>query len=390
MNTQATYNMAPVAPILEGHRYFQYVSNSPDTETVRELAQQLANYYFNRDWSRRRWAKEPPLVCRWESSVRKSDNTVVVTQHSSPPLHYDDFVKHLTETSSFNFAQLGVPDPLCRWLDSSVMFSPGFCAPSNDGSHSLTFQAEPTLGSRFPLIPTLDREGVAYTSFQMVLLKRIRDLRTALIAASGSPEKAEWFQSFRSLVSECVALIENTVHQVYFKAKYDPLPGWKFVPTRLGERHRRNTMEKLDWVHEITRNPLHAEAGKDAYKEIKDLRNHLNHFDPPSFACTWEEVAGWLNAVVHVAQLAWKIRRCLSATPAVPLIELLLERPIEFRPKDPGRARLPQAPYAGYASTSPDTLKSEMRPAIPHETVPMPQTEEIRLLPPLVGPNREK
>jgi len=53
-------------------------------------------------------------------------------------------------------------NPMCRWLDSSLMIAPGFHAPANAAAHAITFCAEPNLGPRFPLLPTLDREGTAY------------------------------------------------------------------------------------------------------------------------------------------------------------------------------------------------------------------------------------
>jgi len=259
--------------------------------------------------------------------------------------------------------------------------APGFHAVANSGTHALTFCAEPNLGARFPLTPALDREGAAYTSFQTVLLKRIGALRSKLIETSSAPHTEGWFQDFRNLVGECVALIENTLHQAYFKAEYDPLPGWQFDRVALGERHGRRALDKVKWIYQITRNELDADAEIKAFVLIKGLRNHLQHFDPPSFACTWEEMAEWLNAVIGVVRLAWKMRECLGALPSVSMIEVLLQRPVVFRTKDPGRRRLKQPKYVGYGSTNEEALAVGRRQQIPHETILMQASTVTRILP---------
>jgi hypothetical protein len=99
---------------------------------------------------------------------------------------------------------------------------------------------------------------------------------------------------------------------------------------------------------------------------VKTLRNHLQHFDPPSFACTWEEVAEWLNDVLLVVRLGQKIRAVVQALPSVAMIELLLQRRATFRPRDPGRTRVPLSGALGYKSANEAALRSP-RPVRPHE-----------------------
>jgi len=230
-------------------------------------------------------------------------------------------------------------------------------------------------------VPTLDREGSAYTSFQGSLVTRITRLRDGLVLRSGAPQAEEWFDDFRTLVSDSVAFIENTLHQVYFKAKYDPLPGWRFDPNVLGLRHGRRVADKLKWIQQITGVSLHARDEVAAFVLIKDIRNHLQHFDPPSFACTWEEMAEWLNAVLQVGRLAWMMRKCVGALPSVPLIEFLLQRRVAFTPRDPTRRRLKRPEHVGYASTSEATLEKGLRTPLPCEAVVMQAPRSARLLP---------
>jgi hypothetical protein len=85
----------------------------------------------------------------------------------------------------------------------------------------------------------------------------------------------------------------------------------------------------------ITGARLEATKGRTALEMIRVVRNHLQHADPPIFACTWEDMTGLLNCVPRAAQLAREIRTCAGALPSSQLIELLLQRPVVFRARDP-------------------------------------------------------
>src|SRR5262249_41446040 len=163
--------------------------------------------------------------------------------------------------------------------------------------------------------------------------------------------KVEWFQSLRTLVSECVSLIDGLLHQLYWKARCNPEPRWKFDAAKLGARNGQRLADKLGWVPKITGKLLHTQDETAAFLELKGLRNHLQHFDPPVFCFTLEDVTRWLNLVPAVARLNWEIRKCMGVTLSVPLIEVLLADRVEFVPKDPTRSRTPQGPDAGYGST---------------------------------------
>lgn len=110
--------------------------------------------------------------------------------------------------------------------------------------------------------------------------------------------------------------------------------------------------DKLGWIYQITGNPLHLTAEERAsFGRLKDLRNHLNHFDPPCFCYTVEDVATWLNDIRAFAQISWKIRLAVGSPLSAPLIAMLLFREIVFVPMGPGK-RLPQPRDVGYGSTS--------------------------------------
>lgn len=331
------------------HRFFAFES-SVDRAIVRELGVQLANYYLKRDLSRTGWQKQPRTKCTWEAPVKKPSGVIVFEARESIAFNLADLERHLA-SGSFEPEQLGLPAPTCHWLDSSIEMSPHFHHASNNGSHAVTFFMEPALGRRFPMVPVLDREGAVFTSFQTILLRRILRLRKSLTECSQNPGAETWFQDFRTVISECVSLIDNTLHQLYLKAEFDPEPGWTFDRSVLEERHGRRMTDKLRWVRQITQREFHAQDAVRAFHRIRELRNHLQHFDPPSFAFTFEEAGSWLNDVLQVAQLAWRIRRCAGALPSVPLVALLLQSRVRFLPIYPSNGRTKMPGWSGYGST---------------------------------------
>jgi hypothetical protein len=218
-----------------------------------------------------------------------------------------------------------------------------------------------TLGDSFPCVPQLDREGHAFNSFQTISQNLIVSLRSKLVNNSNAYSSGEWFQDLRSLITECVSLIDMTLHQLYWKAASSPLPGWAFKPERLGSRFGRRLQDKIGWVYQITGKPLNANEHLEAFIELKDLRNHLQHFDPPCFCYTMENVCDWLNKVHSVALLAWEMRRCMGSPLSVPLIRMLLSPVVEFAPLDPSARRIAQPHDVGYASTCLEPPDDEQR-----------------------------
>lgn len=331
------------------HSFFAF-EKEVDRATVRELSLQLANYYLKRNLSRSGWKRAPRRQCVWETPIKKPTGVVEFERRESRPLNLFDLERHLS-SGAFAPETLGLPAPMCFWLDSSIEMSPHFHAAATDGSHALTFFTEPTLGKDFPIVPALDREGAVFTSFQTILLRRIHRLRQDLTERSSNPGAEPWFQDFRTVVSECVSLIDNTLHQLYLKAEFDCPPGWTFDKNLLEERHGRRMSDKLRWVRQITGRDLNAQDAIRAFDRLRELRNHLQHFDPPSFAFTFEEAASWLNDILAAARLAWRIRICADALPSLPLISLMLQRRVRFQPIHPAQGRIRPPPWSGYGST---------------------------------------
>ena len=330
------------------HRFLQFESPQPHRRMVREIAVALMNYYLNANLSRSKWLKVPrqPAKCfdapRGEPTKRR--------EWLSKPIDVRTFESHL-ESGTFDYASFELVDPRCDWLDASVQGGPAFHAVGADGN-ALRFLMPTTLGPSFPLVPTIDREGYAFNSFQLLLLDRILDLRNAVVAASDTFSTGAWFQNLRAFICECVSLVDVTLHQIYYKAEHSPLPGWVFDPARLGPRHGRRLLDKLAWIYQITGNPLHADAETRTLRTTKGLRNHLQHFDPPCFCYTLEDVARWLNGMHDIATLAWKMSTAMGSSLCVPLIRMLLAPRVIFVAADSSRPRVPQPADVGYGSTA--------------------------------------
>lgn len=333
------------------HYFFQYVDDPGGLALVRLISVALLNGYTGQNHSRNNWKRKGTFSIPWTRATHDKDGKPTGhSQHQSNQLSIDLLDNHIKSSRTFGFDSLGIYDPRCAWLDFSLDVALNFHFTEPDLKTAVAIKAQSPLGDAYPYHPVLDREGRLNTDFQGVLLKRIKTLRRELVAESDSPGTDGWVEKLRSLVSECVSLIDGTLHQIYYKAKFNPEPGWKFDEKDLGPRHGVRLANKLGWIFKITGHHLNAGDDHAAFVELKDLRNHLQHFDPPSFCYTLEDAERWLNLVPAVASFNWAIRKCVGATLSVPLIELLLERPVKFLPRDPGKPRKPQDETVGYAS----------------------------------------
>lgn len=329
------------------HKYLGYASRRSQRRVVREIAVQLMNQYCGEQFSRTRWLKQPDRIVNCFSENAKGERR----EWQSRPINLRKFEHHLDENARFDWQEFGLIDPRCQWLDAVVGLAPRFPFVDASGG-TVKLQSPPPLGADFPLKPALDREGHLINSMQMPLQKQILESRKQLVATSQDFDSMDWFQKLRNCISDCVSLIDVTLHQLYLKAQYDPLPGWSFDAEKLGERHGQRLKDKIKWVHKIAGEHLGAHREMPAFLAIKDVRNHLQHFDPPCFCYTLEDVVCWLNDIDHIANLAWKMRKAIGSPLSGPLIELLLMEKVEFVPSDPSKPRTQQPPDVGYRSST--------------------------------------
>ncbi|MDZ4406222.1 hypothetical protein [Prosthecobacter sp.] len=328
------------------HKFLMLSARDLNSPTLRECAVAILNFEFNKALSRKKWLKQPAMTHSW---WRGNDSKR--TDFTSLPVTLKKIEEYLGAHGRFDCNAWNLRPLLCPWLDSSVSIAPNFHFADAKGE-ALTMKSPLNLGAKFPIVPAIDREGALYTSFQLILQQRVLRARRWLVENSDSFQTPEWIHEFRTYVSEAVSLLDATLHQTYLKAEYDPLPGWKFDVDRLGSRHGQRLMDKLGWIFKITGRPLdlspHEKAAFDTFRE---LRNHLQHFDPPCFCFSIEDVAQWLNLMKPFGNVLWNIRRSLGSPITEPLIELLLEPKVVFNPIQPGARRLPQTPATGYQSS---------------------------------------
>lgn len=361
MASEITYNMQTSPQVTVG-TYFplKYDPAPPISARTNAIVQALLNHWSPRSMSVSQWKKQPPF------SVTSTDDKGAPLK--STPLSFDQLSKHLKENRKLLHAELKLPRVQCAWLDPSVVVRQLFYAPvnpPNTGSFALALTSK--LGAAFPILPMVDREGLALSSLQHHLTQTVIRTRHQLVSRSDRMLGADdtWLDDLMVYMNSSVALVENLLHQLYYKAKFDaPAMGWKFDEERLGQTHRRPLKEKIRWVYDITGQLVNSmdDQLRNVMK-LKEIRNHLNHFDPPAFAMTIEDAALWLNFCDDLAVLLSKLRQKIGSPLSVPLIELLLLPRVEWSPFDPGIPRLPQPPTSGYAScqwpATPPTVASE-------------------------------
>lgn len=346
--TEPTYNMQPTSLAITGTYYpLRFRIGPIAKERVRTVAAAILGGYLGQDVSYSKWRDAGEFVVTWNDEKEQAQN--------SKSFSFDDLCDHLTTHERFVPAEMNLPPVRLDWLDTSIEIKQPFHAPANERQDdSLTFMLASPLGDKFPIHPKIDREGRAFSSLQGMLLQSWLDLRTRLVEQSNQLfEGYDWLRDLFMYLNTVVSAVDNTLHQIYYRAKYqNSTPGWTFDERKLGPATARRLKDKLSWVGQITGQPLDDCTAEVAqFVQLKDVRNHIAHFDPPAFAFTIEDVARWLNGSFAVAKLLWAVRKRVAQPMSSPLIALLLAREVDWYPRDAGMRRVPQRPDTGYASS---------------------------------------
>jgi len=349
MSDEITYDMQP-SPLAAHGSYtpLRFRIGAPVKERARYVASLILGRYHGVFLPYTQWRAAKELVVTWKN---REDQTI-----RSRPFRFERLVENLRKEERFVPETFNLPPLHAEWLDSSIEVKMPFHAPAtNRHDQALTFVCAPAVSNSFPVQPKLDREGRALSSVQLMLLQSWFDLRVRLVTESQLLfDGYDWLRDLFMYVSTIVSVVDNTLHHLYYRAQYESaVEGWRFNEAELGHRRGRRLKDKLHWVGQITGRPLHdCREEIETFMRIKDLRNHLVHFDPPMLAFTIEDVADWLNATEQIARLLASIRIRINQPLCDPLIRLLLARPVEWYPSDPGKRRVPQGPEVGYASSS--------------------------------------
>lgn len=262
----------------------------------------------------------------------------------SIPLNYRTIAEFIRENGYFDLTPFNFPEIKCFWLDMTLDVKINWHMHDHSAPDGLIIKdgvTEQIYGPNYPITSKLVREGHSYTTLQPQLLNRIIASRSLLIAKSESALEDDWFFDLRTLISDALSLIEITLNQIYIKAEYDPLPGWRFDRALLGERHGRRFEDKLGWIFKISGNHLDAEKFLPSVNNLRELRNHMMHFDPPSLVITIEEATIWLNQIIDVGQLLIRMREAVNAEVSLQLINFILQKEAIFNPEPHFSNRLP-------------------------------------------------
>ncbi len=328
----------------EAIQYYSYSNSKKSSRYQREIVKYLLNYYLKKELS--------------INKLRKLEKITITNQKTlqSHIITYDQLDKYLLVNHSFKYEDFGLYEIKCKWLDGDInigLHQHAVAAKADgNGFDSLKMKLDMSLGEKFPLKPSLDREGVMYNSFQKTLSKKILSQHTYLVENSHDFVNEDWLYTLISMFSNCISVVDITLNQTYLKAEYDPLDGWKFCKEKLGVRHNRRITDKLKWIYQITGNQLDSiEKEMEAFNIIRVLRNHTQHFDPPCFGFSLEEAAQWLNKVRFIGGLLFKMRRALGSEINDNIIALMLLPDVKFSGNTLfDRERLPQE--GGYESTT--------------------------------------
>ncbi len=252
----------------------------------------------------------------------------------SKPINYLVLSEHIRANNSFDPFLLALPDYNCHWMDDSTGMLMDFYVGDKTGELGIASGdlQKHHFGENYPIKPLLNREGRLYTTIQPQLIQRTIRKRTELIQNSNLSLTDDWIFDLRNLISDSISLLDIAFNQLYVKAEYDPLPGWKFDKEKLKERHGRRLNDKIGWVHLITGNNLNIEKERKSLDSLRELRNHFMHFDPPSLVITIEEAVIWLNQMIDIGKILIKMRQALGVAISYDLINYLLQEEAVFNP----------------------------------------------------------
>lgn len=330
------------------YRPLRFLPTRHNASLARESASEWLNYYGKVSRSISQWRKLDPINFRWQTPDM---------QTHSVTFRFDRLVENIIQDVGFVPEHLGIPPNVLTtpWADRSIQFSMNHIwINPEDKTKTYSTIIQGDMGEGFPLKVAIDREGFSFAPLHAFLYKGLLYARNQLVNESEKMFHFNdgWLQSFFSYFNSCISIVESTLVQIYYKAKYEPdEAGLTFDVEKMGTTITGRVTEKFDWIRYATGQPLDG-AGKElaAFKRLKSIRNHINHFDPPIFGCTTEDLCGWLNLTSQIGSLLWKVRRRLKLPPSKAILSLMFAPEVEFVPSNLNIKRVLQPDSVGYAS----------------------------------------
>lgn len=339
------------------HKYIIY-DEKPPIGFISQAAELVTKSYFDlvKPQPMKKWRKDRTLYqIHW---TREKDGA----RMTSANLNYLIIAEELRTNGKFDNGKFNIQPLGCLWLDTSLDMSQNFHFFDAGSTEALLIHDGTTkqqYGDNYPINPKLDREGHIFTTFQPALIKRIIKQRKSLIENSDTALFSDWILDLRSLINDSVSLVDINLNQLYNKAQYAPEPGWTFDQEKLGDKNNRRIKDKLKWVRQITGKSFDIEKEFVHFDNLRKLRNHLNHFDPPTLVVSIEEATQWLNDVLYVGQILIKMRHAINAPSSLLIIELICQKLAKFNPEPAFANRLPINGYGYKTSTWPDGFEEE-------------------------------
>ena len=296
----------------------------------------IVDYYLNeKKMSRNKWKKNKELyVIAW---TRPNGD-----KQKSKKINYREITSLLREKGNFNSSYLDLQPMQSFWMDQNIDLKLHNHISDHTGALGLLDGTpQQQYGADYPIKPKLEREGHLYTTFQPQLLNRIINQRVKLIENSHLAIEDEWVFDLRSLINDTISLLDITLNQFYIKAEYSPLPEWKINKSEIEKRYGQRLNDKLNRIYKITGKNLNIESERKSLDELREIRNHLMHFDPPSLIITIEEATEWLNQIIDIGIILIKIRKAINAEISDGLVSFILQKEAIFNPIPSTRKRKP-------------------------------------------------
>jgi len=322
----------------QNHKYLIY-ADKPPIGFITKGAETLTIYYLGKvNQTLKKWKTDKKLYnVNWNKP--KTNEPV-----SSKGINYLTFAEELRKYNKFDSETFNLPPVECFWLDMTLDISLNFHKFDEGNTEALYIIdsiPQQQYGDKYPIKPILDREGHIFTTFQPQLINRIIRQRKSLIENSENALAYDWILDLRSLINDSISLIDITLNQLYNKAEFSPEPGWIFDRDKVGVKNNRRIKDKLKWIRQISGNQLNIESEFPKLDKLRKIRNHLNHFDPPTVVISLEEATSWINDVLHLGIILIKIREAINAPISSPLIELICQKEAKFNPEKAFIKRLP-------------------------------------------------
>ena len=300
---------------LKNHKYLSY--HEINNKKVNFMAQNLLNTYLKSNHSINQLKKLKDI----QISYLKDNNPN--NEKTSNLISYDKIRQNIKTNKAFHASDFNLFELSCNWLDGEVAISLPQLFVDQKGK-TVKMHLNMPYGENFPIKPLLDREGIMYNSFQGAIAQKIIKIHHDLIDRSNEIFDSDWMFDLITLISTTISLLDITLNQLYIKAEHDPFPGWKFDRKVLRERQGRKLVDKLKWVNQITGKSLdNIKDERISLIKLKSVRNHTQHFDPPCFGYTIEDVASWLNLISDIGVLVLKVRNKIGSEGNEKLYEII-------------------------------------------------------------------